>query len=83
MKFGKNLGVTLPANASLIIFSRKVDSDVNCTNNNAIYIGLIKFSTCNGQGNSEFSFDEINLYGGTLNARPTSNPSYCENSLLT
>jgi hypothetical protein len=83
MKFGKNLGVTLPANASLIINSPgKVDSDVNCTNNNAIYIGLIKFSTCNGQGNSEFSFDEINLYGGTLNARPTSNPSYCENSIL-
>jgi hypothetical protein len=26
------------------------------------------------------SFDEINLYGGTL--RPTSNPSYCENSIL-
>jgi hypothetical protein len=46
------------------------------------FIGLIKFSTCNGQGNSEFSFDEINLYGGTLNARPTSNPSYCENSVL-
>jgi hypothetical protein len=37
----------------------KVDSDVNCTNNNAIYIGLIKFSTCNGQGIPSFLLTKL------------------------
>lgn len=50
----------------------------NCNNNNSMYIGTQRFAVCTG-GNASFTFSEINIGGGTIEAQPSVSPSaVCE-----
>ncbi len=82
MTFDKNKGITFPANASLFINSPgKIDTTINCTNNNEIKIGNVKYATCTGSGNADFTFDQLNLGGGSLTSNPSYNSPVCGNTI--
>jgi len=81
LMFGKNNEVVFPVGTSLLINSPgKIDTDNNCSNNNAIYIGEVKFATCVGSGNAEYTFQQINDFGGTISAIINSISPVCQNS---
>ena len=61
----------------------KIDDSGGCSNNVAIFIGVVKFAVCAGGGNAEYTFDELNNLGGTIQSKPISNAPICEGSLLT
>jgi hypothetical protein len=61
----------------------KLDESGGCSNNVAVYIGTVKFAVCAGGGNSEYTFDQLNDFGGTLQSNPGSNAPVCEGSTLT
>ena len=81
--FEKNKEVHFPANTSLVINAPgKLDTDTYCSNNNAVYIGDVKFATCVGSGNSEFTFAQLNSNGGTIRSNPSSNSPVCSGSTI-
>ncbi|MCC9072597.1 T9SS sorting signal type C domain-containing protein [Flavobacterium sp. F-65] len=61
----------------------KIDDSGGCSNNVAIFIGAVKFAVCAGGGNAEYTFDELNNLGGTVQSKPASNAPICEGSTLT
>ena len=78
-----NVSLYLPDNAALFVFgyngSNGIQSDGACTNNRDLYIGGVKYSACNGSGNTvagDFSY--VNTNGGTLRSEPVATPNnYC------
>ena len=81
--FEKNKEVHFPANTSLVINAPgKLDTDTYCSNNNAVYIGDVKFATCVGIGNSEFTFAQLNSNGGTIRSNPGSNSPICSGNTI-
>jgi hypothetical protein len=58
------------------------DTGGGCSNQVALYIGTVKFAVCVGSGNAEYTFEQLNNLGGTLQSTPTSNAPVCEGSAL-
>jgi hypothetical protein len=80
MSFVGQYFIKLPANSGIKINAPgKIDASGNgdCTNNTAIYLGGVKFGVCKGAGNAEYTFAEINNFGGTLFSAPSSNSPLC------
>jgi hypothetical protein len=83
MTFSGQNKISFPLNAGIkIIAPGKIDTTATCTNNVAIYIGTVKFGVCVGTGNAEFSFAELNTYGGSLFAAPTYTSPVCQGSTI-
>lgn len=55
----KNADLRLPGDAIIYNNGGVIDTDQNCNNSQRIYLGTREFSSCKGNGNYEFSFDEI------------------------
>ena len=84
--FKKGTELHLPQNSSLIIdidlgaiikqgLHPKNYDNSECNNNSALYIGVIKYTSCTGQGNTAAgTFDEVNGSGGSLAASPGAFP---------
>ncbi len=75
----------LPANSGIKINAPgKINTTGpgSCTNNTAIYIGGVKFGVCKGAGNAEYTFDELNTFGGTLFSAPSSNTPVCRGNSI-
>jgi hypothetical protein len=83
MTFSGQNKISFPLNAGIkIIAPGKIDTTATCTNNVAVYIGTVKFGVCVGTGNAEFSFAELNTYGGSLFAVPTYTSPVCQGSII-
>ena len=54
-----NADLHLPEDAIIYNNGGVIDTDKNCNNSQRIYLGTREFSSCKGNGNYEFSFDEI------------------------
>lgn len=55
----KNADLYLPEGAQIYNNGGQITTDKNCNASQNIYIGSEKFSNCNGNGGSDYSFDEI------------------------
>lgn len=80
MNFTGQNELKLPANSGIKINAPgqiTTTGNGTCTNNTAIYIGGIKFGVCKGAGNAEYTFVELNTFGGTLFSAPSSNTPVC------
>lgn len=76
--------ISFPAGTVIDINSPgEINDDGTCNNNVAIYIGTVKFAVCAGGGNAEYTFAQLNTFGGTLQSNPTSNAPVCEGTMLT
>ncbi|MCR8668641.1 T9SS type A sorting domain-containing protein [Aestuariibaculum sp. M13] len=68
---GNKVSLTLTeSNTTLIIESSgNITGNItgDCTNNNEIHIGTIKYAVCNG-GSATYTFDQLVAAGGSLNA---------------
>ena len=83
MTFSGQNEIHFPVNSGIKIYAPgKIDTSATCTNNVAVYIGAVKFGVCVGSGNAEFSFTQLNTYGGTLFAVPTSNSPVCQGGII-
>ncbi|TRX06393.1 T9SS sorting signal type C domain-containing protein [Flavobacterium gawalongense] len=81
--FSGNNEIRFPVNATIIIDSPgKIDNGGTCNNNVAVYIGDTKYAVCKGSGNAEFSFEEINLGGGSIIANPVYSFPICGNTTV-
>lgn len=83
VKFSGNNEIRFPSNTSILIDAPgKFDDNGTCNNNVAVYLGSVKFAVCNGSGNSEYTFDQVNSSGGTLVATVSSISPVCQNSTI-
>ena len=55
----QNADLHLPEDAIIYNNGGVIDTDKNCNNSQRIYLGTREFSSCKGNGNYEYSFDEI------------------------
>ena len=55
----QNADLHLPSDAIIYNNGGHIDTDKNCNNSQRIFLGTREFSSCKGNGNYEFSFDEI------------------------
>ena len=55
----KNADLHLPEDAIIYNNGGEITTDKNCNASQNIYIGANKFSNCNGNGGSDYSFEEI------------------------
>ncbi len=55
----KNADLHLPEGAQIYNNGGEITTDKNCNASQNIYIGSNKFSNCNGNGGSDYSFDEV------------------------
>jgi len=55
----QNADLHLPEDAIIYNNGGQIDFDKNCNASQVIWLGSRKFSACNGQGGSDYSFDEI------------------------
>lgn len=55
----QNADLHLPSDAIIYNNGGYIDTDKNCNNSQRIYLGTREFSSCKGNGNYEYSFDEI------------------------
>lgn len=55
----KNADLRLPDGAIIYNNGGNIDTDKNCSASQLIWLGTRKFSACNGNGGSEYSFDDI------------------------
>lgn len=83
-----NVSLYLPANAAVYINgyngANGIQSQGSCTNNRDLYIGGVKYSACNGGGNTvSGEFSQVNSNGGTtLRSEPEATPNqYCGTTL--
>lgn len=82
-----NVSLFLPVSAVVYVYgyngTNGIQSNGSCTNNRDLYIGEVKYSACNGSGNTvagDFSY--VNTNGGTLKSEPVATPdNYCAVSL--
>ncbi|MBD0823966.1 LamG-like jellyroll fold domain-containing protein [Aestuariibaculum marinum] len=65
-----SLTLTEPNTTLIIESSGNITGNItgDCTNNNEIHIGTIKYAVCNGGSTSTYTFDELVAAGGSLNA---------------
>ena len=85
MNFTGQNELKLPANSGIKIYAPgqiTTTGPGTCTNNTAIYIGGIKFGVCKGEGNAEYTFAELNSFGGTLFSTPSSNTPVCQGGTI-
>ena len=57
----KNADLRLPEGAIIYNNGGQITTDKNCNASQNIFIGANKFSNCNGNGGSDYSFDELEL----------------------
>ncbi len=81
IEFNNKLNLKLPTSAYLLVSQGGLDVASGCSANQVIYIGSTVYSNCNG-GGSLPDFRLLMTSGGTLNARPSSNPAVCNGSLI-
>lgn len=65
-----------------VINNGLITTSTNCTNNHVIIIGTSRFAACNGSGNVDYTFTEVNDAGGSLRVTATSNAPICQTSNL-
>ncbi|MHA7059763.1 immunoglobulin domain-containing protein [Aquimarina sp. M1] len=78
-----NVTLAFPAGASVVIESGgSLDTSRPCSAAKRIQIGTAIYSTCNGGAGADYSFEELNNGGGTLNVSPSSNSPICVGETL-
>ncbi len=59
LEWVKNADLRLPEGAIIANYGGTISTSKNCNASQVIYIGTQKFSTCNGNGGADYSFEEI------------------------
>ncbi len=73
-----NVTLSFPANASVVVETGgSLDTRRPCSAAKRIQIGTVIYSTCNGGAGADYSFEDLNNGGGTLNVSPSSNSPVC------
>ncbi|WP_204524817.1 hypothetical protein, partial [Confluentibacter citreus] len=68
---GTRVRLNLPASTAIAIDSGGSIVASTCNNNNEIYIGTRRYASCAGGGATVYTFGEVTLSGGVLNAEIT------------
>ncbi|WP_316633121.1 T9SS sorting signal type C domain-containing protein [uncultured Flavobacterium sp.] len=75
--------IRFPSGTSIAINSPGfINDNGQCSGSVAIYIGTLKFATCD-DSSAPYTFEDVNNSGGTLQSNPGSNAPGCEGSTLT
>ncbi|WP_378176178.1 hypothetical protein [Aquimarina sp. SS2-1] len=78
-----NVTLSFPAGASIVVESGgSLDTRRPCSAAKRIQIGSVIYSTCNGGAGADYSFEDLNNGGGTLNVSPSSNSPICVGETL-
>lgn len=59
LEWVRNANIYLPAGARVINQGGTISTNKSCNASQVIFIGTEKFSTCNGNGGSDYSFDDL------------------------
>ncbi|MDC6351867.1 hypothetical protein PP178_09905 [Zeaxanthinibacter sp. PT1] len=59
LEWVKNANIYLPEGSRVINQGGTISTNKSCNASQVIYIGTEKFSTCNGNGGSDYSFDDL------------------------
>lgn len=78
-----NVTFSLPAGAAvLIIPTGSLDTSNPCSAARRLVIGTTIYATCNGGAGADFSFEQLNNQGGSMNVTPSSNAPICVGETL-
>lgn len=73
-----NITLTLPAGAVVVIIpTGSLDTSRPCSAARRLVIGSTIYATCNGGAGADFSFNDLNNEGGSINVTPSSNAPIC------
>ena len=79
-----NVTFSLPSGAAFVIESGgTLDDSTPCSASKRLVIGSVIYSTCNGGAGADYSFQDLEDSGGSLNVSPSSNSPICSNKTLT
>ncbi len=77
-----NVSFSIPDGATFILNGGVMDEDNPCSASQRLYIGSVLYSSCNGGAGAEYSFNDLNNNGGSLNVSPSSNSPILEGEIL-
>jgi hypothetical protein len=72
----------IPEGASILINDGGMLTANPCTNIQRLYIGDIPYAACQGPGNVQYLFRDLNEHGGSLNVTANSNSPVCHEEIL-